>query len=217
MKKALSCFCVCLSLCFLLAGCGSASEVAKIRGASQAVEDKLLEAFSSPGEDAAIALLDLKESDLAETKGDETVSYKTYLAPYTWCGIKLDTKLSFGYGMMGNITANTVFPGGDEKELQDAGRACFDLFQAQFGDPYSYLLESGQGGTNMEYPKGGADTVFQDFWESAQKQLVFRFSLNGEQNSAEWIEYRIQKNGDYPAGGVELHFSLVRDVLLLKQ
>lgn len=216
MKKALSCFCVCLSLCFLLAGCG-ASEMAKIRGASQAVGDKLLEAFSSSGEDAAIALLDLKESDLVETKGDETVSYKTYLVPYTWCGIKLDTTLSLGYGMVGNITAETVLSGGDEKEVQDAGRACFDLFQAQFGDPYSYLLESGQGGTNMEYPKGGADTVFQDFWESAQKQLVFRFSLNGEQNSAEWIEYRIQKNGEYPAGGVELHFSLVRDVLRLKQ
>lgn len=216
MKKALSCFCVCLSLCFLLAGCG-ASEVAKIRRASQAVEDKLLEAFSSSGEDAAAALLDLKESDLVETKGGETVSYKTYLAPYSWCGIKLDTKLSFGYGMVGNITAETVLPGGDEKELQDICRACFDLFQAQFGDPYSYLLESGQGGTNMEYPKGGADTVFQDFWESAQKQLAFRFSLNGEQNSAEWIEYRIQKNGEYPAGDVELHFSLVRDVLLQKQ
>lgn len=216
MKKALSCFYVCLSLCFLLTGCG-ASEVAKIRRASQAVEDKLLEAFSSSGEDAAIALLDLKESDLVETKGGETVSYKTYLVPYTWCGIKLDTTLSFGYGMVGNITAETVLSGGDEKEVQDAGRACFDLFQAQFGDPYSYLLESGQGGTNMEFPKGGADTVFQDFWESAQKQLVFRFSLNGEQNSAEWIEYRIQKNGDYPAGGVELYFSLVRDVLRLKQ
>lgn len=217
MKKALSCFCVCLSLCFLLDGCGGAPEVTQIRGASQAVEDKLLEAFSSPGEDAAIALLDLKESDLVETKGNETVSYKTYLAPYTWCGIKLDTKLSFGYGMVGNITAETVFPGGNEKELQDVCRVCFDLFQAQFGDPYSYLLESGQGGTNMEYPKGGADTVFQDFWESAQKQLALRFSLNGEQNSAEWIEYRIQKNGDYPADGVELYFSLVRDVLRLKQ
>lgn len=216
MKKALSCFCVCLSLCFLLAGCG-ASEVTQIRGASQAVDDKLLEAFSSPGEDAAVALLDLKESDLVETKGDETVSYKTYLAPYTWCGIKLDTTLSFGYGMVGNITAKTVFSGRDEKELQDVCRACFDLFQAQFGDPYSYLLESGQGGTNMEYPRDGADTVFQDFWESAQKQLAFRFSRNGEQNSAEWIEYRIQKNGDYPAGGVELYFSLVRDVLLQKQ
>lgn len=216
MKKALSCFCVCLSLCFLLAGCGGAPEVTQIRGASQAVEDKLLEAFSSSGEDAAIALLDLKESDLVEEKGDETVSYKTYLAPYTWCGIKLDTKLSFGYGMVGNITAKTVLSGRDEKELQDVCRACFDLFQAQFGDPYSYLLESGQGGTNMEYPKGGADTVFQDFWESAQ-QLVFRFSLNDEQNSAEWIEYRIQKSGDYPADGVELYFSLVRDVLLQKQ
>lgn len=209
MKKVFACLCV---LCVLLTGCASGgdSPVKQIEAAKHAIDPVAAEAFLGRNQDKAMQLFKLTKNNGENSDSGE--SY--YTTACSWCGMELDTRLCFFSDVFFSLTAETTLD--DSKETRAAAEACVKLFREQFLD-YGYThgtISEGalQSGTNFMYEEGAEEEAFREFWaKEGGAYLSFRFYLDENRNSYEWMECRFARSDTNP-DQVEFHFEGSRTV-----
>lgn len=201
MKRILSLLFVVLLLCTLLVGCAAKTNSGpRIENAKAAIDDKLINVFSG-SEQEAKKQLGLTEEKLVEARGEQEV----YRFSHLWCGVSTDMTIGLGFDRVGTISGKIVL--GDDDAARKSAETGFDLFKAQFGEPYGYT----QAEVNYSYTSGDAKTIFEQYWKDAGSPLAFRFYVNDEKSTYEFVEYRIEKNGETQK--IEISFMLYRSVI----
>ncbi len=193
-----------LALCLFLEGCGTGASLEhRIRNAKSAINDDLISAFFKSAQEAKDQL-GLTEENLVETRG----SQETYQFSHLWCGVNTDTSVSLGFDRVGTISAKIALENG-ETSARKSAEDCFDLFEAQFGNPYGYVLgDVTRGGEFLS--DENTEELFEKYWENPDLALAFRFYVNDEKSSYEFAEYRIEKNRETQK--MELSLMLFRSV-----